>query len=110
VNAELLYRLSRLLPPCPLRTFADIPCPTCGTTRAVLALARGDVWGAICMNPLVTLGGGALLLYILVGLFVQKKTGRFPEPEWTPRRLWILRAVVLGALIANWGYLYRSGI
>jgi hypothetical protein len=76
----------------------------------VLALARGDVWEAVRLNPLVILGGGALLLYVLTGLVVQHRTGRFPEPEWTPRRLWILRVVVIGALVGNWGYLYRFGI
>lgn len=110
MSADLLFQLARLLPPCPLRTFTGFPCPTCGTTRAVLALARGDVPGAILMNPLVTLGGGVMLLYIVIGLLIQRKTGRFPEPEWTPRNLWIIRIVVIGALAANWGYLYHFGI
>lgn len=29
-----------------------LPCPTCGVTRALLALARGDLRESLCCHPL----------------------------------------------------------
>lgn len=47
------------LPPCPFRYFTGIPCPTCGMTRSLLALAHGDFIHAVAehlFGPLVFLG------------------------------------------------------
>ncbi len=49
------------LPVCPLRAITGIACPACGGTRAVVALARGDVAGALAWNPFVILALAALL-------------------------------------------------
>ena len=52
---------------CPLYELAGISCPLCGTTRAFLALLRGD--GALAFRcnplfPLIPLGlAGVVLLY-----------------------------------------------
>jgi hypothetical protein len=49
--------------PCPLRHFTGIPCPTCGMTRSLLALAQGD-WSASLSYHLfgVVLVGGLALM------------------------------------------------
>lgn len=36
---------------CPLKRFAGIPCPSCGATRACLALLRGDLRSALAIQP-----------------------------------------------------------
>lgn len=38
---------------CPINLVFGIPCPSCGMTRAVLSLLRGDIVTAFCMHPLV---------------------------------------------------------
>ena len=38
---------------CPFRVVTGLPCPTCGSTRALLALAAGDVSAAWRWNPLL---------------------------------------------------------
>jgi len=38
--------------PCLFKEVTHLPCPSCGTTRSMLALLRGDVVGAIHENPL----------------------------------------------------------
>jgi hypothetical protein len=46
--------------PCPMRTLFEIPCLTCGGTRALAALTQLDLPEAIRFNPLVAglaLGG-----------------------------------------------------
>ncbi|NIR58105.1 MAG: DUF2752 domain-containing protein, partial [Gammaproteobacteria bacterium] len=38
---------------CPAWTIFGVPCPTCGGTRAVAAVAQGDLLAALSWNPLV---------------------------------------------------------
>ncbi len=38
---------------CPLRRYTGIPCFTCGSTRAILALVTGDITTAFLTQPLV---------------------------------------------------------
>ena len=38
---------------CPLRRYTGIPCFTCGSTRAILALISGDITIAFMTQPLV---------------------------------------------------------
>ena len=40
-------------PPCIFHALTGLWCPGCGTTRALHALAHGDVGGALAMNPLL---------------------------------------------------------
>lgn len=53
---------------CALRRVAAIPCPGCGMTRALGALARGDVAGAVHLHPLaIPLVLEAAALWLLAG-------------------------------------------
>src|SRR5262245_51015353 len=47
---------------CPLRAMTGIPCPLCGMTRACVAIAHGDVIGALRFNPGVVLVVAAVIL------------------------------------------------
>jgi len=42
-------------PSCVFRDLTGIPCPTCGATRSVVHLARGEFFASFGMNPLVSL-------------------------------------------------------
>ncbi|HZX75809.1 DUF2752 domain-containing protein [Lysobacter sp.] len=44
-----------LFPPCVFHLFTGLWCPGCGITRALHALAHGDVLRAWAMNPLVVI-------------------------------------------------------
>jgi hypothetical protein len=93
-------------PTCIFRATTGMPCPTCGSTRAVLALAGGRPIEAFMSNPLV--------LAFLIGFGL-----------WLGLRLFFGRAVVLSlsrgqaagvwivaalALLANWAWvLWREG-
>jgi hypothetical protein len=94
------------LPPCFFHQVTGLPCPTCGGTRATLALLSGDVPGALHANPLaavalvVLVGGGLVAGAIAV-------VGRgLREPERIPG--WARAAVVL-VLAANWLWLIVDG-
>lgn len=49
---------------CPLREVTGIPCPTCGGSHALVALARGDLRAALGANP--ALCGFALAFAVAV--------------------------------------------
>lgn len=79
-----------------------LPCPGCGMTRAAVALARGDLAGAIALNPLslVIAPWCAWLLARHVTAYV--RTGalapaRAPRPTETA-----LACTALGLLLALW--------
>ena len=86
---------------CPLKRFTGIPCPTCGTTRACVALLKGDVAGAFGLNPLAT---AALLLGPSVWWLSRGRT-------W-PRavRVFALAAAVPAVLLNWWYVLVRDGV
>jgi hypothetical protein len=51
--------------PCGFARMFGVPCPGCGSTRAMLALAHGDLHGLVHYNPLAPLM--TLLLVALAG-------------------------------------------
>lgn len=100
--------IAPVLPGCPLRTLTGVPCPTCGSTRAGLALLHGDILGALQLNPLATLAGLAFLLGgVLAPLWVG--LGR-KVPDLPDRWPLGLRITVLAAIIANWVWLLATGL
>ena len=83
---------------CGIRTATGVPCPGCGSTRAVKSAMALDPVAAFAHNPLVFLGGSLLVLVLLLRL----ATGRAPRIRCSARG-WTVIAVVLGVLVAlNW--------
>ena len=68
--------LRLMLPVCPLRAVTGIACPTCGGTRAVLALLRGDVTGSLAWNPFVALGLAGLFALGAAAWIAPARVGR----------------------------------
>jgi hypothetical protein len=104
--APFAGRLARSLPACPVRALTGWPCPTCGATRAALALADLDLGAAFVWNPLAA---AALLLLVAGGLLAASLAalGRLPaEPKTLP---FAARWAVAAALAANWVYLIWAG-
>ncbi|HEY3349250.1 MAG TPA: DUF2752 domain-containing protein [Thermoanaerobaculia bacterium] len=92
-------------PVCAFRAITGVPCPTCGGTRALLALARLDAGAALAWNPLVTLGVAVFFLGGLVAL-VRALRG-LGVPDAPPPR-WAGAAAGL-ALAANWAFVVLTG-
>jgi len=75
-----------------MRLLFHIPCPSCGSTRALAALSRFDFVAALCFNPLVTL----CLPFCLIMPIGRKR------PVFLKRMGWPL---LCAALFLNWLYL-----
>lgn len=109
--AFALWLMSGLpLPGCTFRAVFGISCATCGSTRAALAFAAGDLLNAWRANPLTTIGLWCVVafdLYALTVLVSRAPRLRIALPSRALRRTGI--AVLLGAGLLNWIFLLWSG-
>jgi hypothetical protein len=107
--APVIPRACAWLPPCLFRTLTGFPCPTCGATRAAIALARFHPVSAWVANPLVTLGYVAFLAGGLIA-GIAALAGR---PLAEPRRFSLaVRAAACSAAALNWIWVlvhFRAG-
>lgn len=81
---------------CPLKNLTGWPCPTCGGTRAGVALLSGDPLRAITMNPFVTV----LLLAAPAWIVWRVATGRAMSAR-SASRAWVIVGTLL---LVNWVY------
>jgi uncharacterized protein DUF2752 len=97
------------LPLCGFKTITGLPCPTCGLTRTIIALSRGDLSRGLFMNPLAAILCGAGLLYLAYAAIVLAlRLPRF-RPTMTAAGARRLRIAALTALAVNWAWLIATG-
>lgn len=95
---------------CLLQGLTGVPCPGCGITTSLLALARGDVAGAWAANP-----AGLVVAALIIGqaLVAADALRLGPTPTGSAARLgwfcWLDRAAVGGLLVAWAGRLGGIG-
>lgn len=88
------------VPLCLFHHLTGIPCPCSGTTRACLALLRGDVIGALEINPLV-------VVVVFLGPLVLWLMAR--RKSWPWAVVISTRVLAWTAVLLNWAYLlYRD--
>jgi hypothetical protein len=97
-----------LFPACAWHRWTGLPCPGCGSTRAFLRLLQGDAAGGFAFNPLAA---SVAVLFVALGLAAPvwlAAGGRIPVVESRFRPGWL--AAVAVAVLANWAWLYASGV
>lgn len=103
-------RTSYLSGLCLFKNVAGIPCPSCGTTRAVLCLLHGQWQDALYINPL---GIVAFLLLIVIPILIgndllfQKKQHTFSLYQWMEFQLKNNKSISIPALslvLLNWAW------
>ncbi|HVN32790.1 MAG TPA: DUF2752 domain-containing protein [Thermoanaerobaculaceae bacterium] len=99
----LWLELAPFVPACPFRVITGIPCPTCGTTHAALALLNGHLGDAFLANPLAALAGIAFVAGGLIAPFWAAFNWPVPEipsplPGWS-------RVAIVAVLLVGWAYL-----
>ena len=107
--AVWLLRLDHIpLSFCLFKAFTGLPCPTCGSTRALGRLFALDFAGALRMNPLTTVVAVVVAGWALVDLALLPRR-RALGLEVSPRLGFALRVSALFLFLANWVYLVAAG-
>jgi hypothetical protein len=98
------------IPPCRLHQTTGLPCPTCGSHRAIRALINGDILTALHSQPLGTaLIAGAAIFWLYALTTVIFKLPRF-RPDISKRSKRLICYGLLIAILLNWIYLLIAGI
>ena len=105
--SPLAPRIAGGLWSCPFKGIFGIPCPSCGTGRAALALASFDPLHALAHYPLPAL---AWIAFIAGGLAAgwyawQRK----PLPRIRRLPVWVRIGIVV-AVAANWAFSIATGV
>jgi hypothetical protein len=95
--------LAPLMPACPFRQITGIPCPSCGSTHAAVALMHGRLGVALAANPLAAIAGvvflaGGLVAPLWAALGWPVPNVPAPLPRW-------MRTVLATGLLVGWAYL-----
>lgn len=99
------------LPGCLFHALTGWPCPGCGSTRALLAAAHGDLGGALRWNPLAVAAlVGALLYNVYAGAVLLLKLPRLRFAVRSPKAAAALRVFAAALILVNWLYLFRAGV
>lgn len=98
---------------CLFKHLTGIPCPSCGSTRSILAFIHADILPALLLNPL-----GILLALLLVAvpfwmlhdLLSRKPTlwMAYTQAELYLKRKWIALPAIL-VIVVNWIWNIQKG-
>jgi hypothetical protein len=93
---------------CLFHKITHIPCPSCGTTRSVMALLQGHLWEALYFNPL-----GIIVLLIAIALpvwalidTITRKESLFSFYNRINKHFSFnyITIILILLLLANWGW------
>ena len=94
---------------CLFRRLTGLPCLTCGGTRALAALAVGDIAGAFRIQPLVSALLIACAAWGAANTFCLTALRRHVSVRMSLAG-WIVCAVgVIALVVCNWIYVFRHG-
>ena len=104
-----LLRLDRLpLTLCVFKGTTGLPCPTCGSTRAMSRLFALDFAGAFAMNPFTTLVAFVVAAWAVADLALLPRRESLGLEVREPLGFG-LRVATLLLFLANWVYLLVAG-
>jgi hypothetical protein len=94
---------------CPFKALTGWPCPTCGATRMIDAVAHGRLAAAIRFNPLlaaIALALGPLTIYAWTTVLLRTRRIRLTV---SPAGATAFRAAAWLLIAANWAFLIADG-
>ncbi len=99
---------------CLFKNVTSMPCPSCGSTRAVVALAEGDFMGAFQWNPIGFIIALVLVispLWIASDLLARRRTlpGFIERAENWLQNPWVYAPAII-LILANWLWTFSKGL
>lgn len=99
---------------CLFKNATGVPCPSCGSTRALISLANGDLAQAIQWNPIGLIIALVLIVapcWIAYDLTTKQRTllTAFERVEHLLRKKWIAMPAIL-AIVINWMWNINKGL
>jgi hypothetical protein len=105
-GATVWLALALPWPKCLFHAVTGLPCLTCGSTRSMLEILRGDFLGAIRWNPLAFIAFCTLVIFDLYAVVtLAGGTARVRIVEWTLVEKKAARITAVVVLVLNWAYL-----
>lgn len=99
-----------LLPPCVFRGVTGLSCPTCGSTRALLYLAGGDLSVALSLNPLLVMIVLTVIAWMVGDIVQLLLPSRVPSIVLTRTEGTAIRVLAILLFLGNWAFLlFRHG-
>jgi hypothetical protein len=94
---------------CLVKNVTGVPCPSCGTTRALLLLIAGDFQKALLTNPLCVVAGiGLLITPVWIAKDLVARTNTLALVFlWTEKKIKTKKAVyipLVALALLNWGW------
>lgn len=91
---------------CMIKNVTGFPCPSCGTTRAVILMLQGKIKYSILMNPFGIILTAIMIIFPfwILGDLILKKDSFFrwyKKAETTLRKPWLAIILIL-LVILNW--------
>ena len=99
---------------CLFKKLTGIPCPSCGSTRALILLLHGNFAGSLFMNPFAVLLSFILLFspfWILFDLLAKKSTllNFYQETEHFLKQKYVA-ITAISLVLANWIWNIYKGL
>ena len=99
---------------CMIKNVIHIPCPSCGATRSILSLSKGDLSGSLYWNPIGLILIVMMILspiWIVYDLVKQKDSlfRFYHQAELFLRRTWVAVPAIL-LILANWIWNIHKGL
>lgn len=109
VGAHLVESGRVQLSTCGMKQAFDLPCFSCGSTRATIALLHGELGRALLTQPLTMLIYSLVAVWGAVSLWALA-THRSVRLELNRRERIVATVLLVSLPFLNWAYLYQAGI
>lgn len=108
------YEQKNNISACFIKTTTNIPCPSCGSTRAVSEIVKGNIFEAVLINPfglIIALGLIIIPIWIVFDLLFKKDSFyRFYQNTEKFIRKKPIASILIILVLLNWYWNIKKGL